>query len=899
MLRAIRNPSASLLALLLVLAAGGASATGVLDAFRRPLEPPGTGGLERLDLSLAKLTGHRRVLVIGAHPDDEDTTLLSLVARGLGGEAAYLSLTRGEGGQNLIGSELGPGLGLLRSRELLAARRVDGARQYFSRAYDFGYTRSLQETLSFWPREVLLEDAVRVIRRFRPQVIVSVFPPDPRAGHGQHQAAGLVAGEAYELAGDPDAFPSLDGEGLPPWRPSALYRNTWWRGRDETTLTESAGRIEPISGRSVFQIAMASRSSHRSQDMGMLQPLGPRDVRLAWEAGGAGPEADDLFAGVDTSLRSVVAGLPGGPGRTAAEAGLDRVEELARRARAELSPADPGAVLPRVQRMVELLREIRGRLPDDGSPGSQHAAVLLDEKVAVAEVALAAAAGVAVDATADREAVAPGGAWEVEAMLWDTGERDDVELLGVDLVSPAGVELAAETAEPEERTGFAAYFVPGDAPERGFHLRALRARVGGGAEPTVPYFLRRPLSGALYDWSAAPADLRGEPFGGPPLVARFRLRVVGVELELDREVAFRFDDQARGEIRHPLRVVPRVEVDLSPDLVVQPVDRGGERTLRVGLTSHADEELVGRLEVNPPAGWRLAGDDAPSFTLAPAGEPGSRHELELVLSPTPALEPGRGRVEVAAVVDGPGGGGRHALAVPLVAYEHVRPTPYPEPAAADVSVADVALPDLHRVGYVRGASDRVPEMLAEIGVPVELLSPEALDEADLSVFDAVVVGSRAYETEPALARANPRLLEYARRGGLLIVQYQQYQFVRGGYAPYPLEIERPHGRVTDETAPVRALRPDHPALRVPNEIGEADWLGWVQERGLYFPATWDEAYTPLLAMRDPDQDSEQRGALLVAELGRGTYVYTGLAFFRQLPAGVPGAYRLFANLLAL
>ena len=309
--RAAALAAAALAALLLgtLAVVSGAAASDVLATFRQPLEPPSTGGLERVDRALAKLSGNRRVLVIGAHPDDEDTTLLALVSRGMGGEAGYFSLTRGEGGQNLIGPELGPALGLIRSRELLAARQVDGARQFFSRAYDFGYTRSLPETLRFWPQEVLLEDAVRVIRRFRPQVVVSVFPPDPRAGHGQHQAAGLIAGLAYAQAGDAGAFPGLAAEGLPPWRPQAFYRNTWWRDREETTLVEPAGVLDPVSGRSVFQIAMASRSRHRSQDMGMLQPLGPRDARLGWEAGGAGADGDDLFAGVDTSLAGMAAGL--------------------------------------------------------------------------------------------------------------------------------------------------------------------------------------------------------------------------------------------------------------------------------------------------------------------------------------------------------------------------------------------------------------------------------------------------------------------------------------------------------------------------------------------------------------------------------------------------------------
>ena len=561
----------ALLATLLLLAPA-VPASDVLESFQTPLEPPGTGGVERIDRALAKLTGHRRVLVVGAHPDDEDTTLLALVARGLGGEAAYLSLSRGEGGQNLIGPELGPGLGLIRSQELMTARRVDGARQYFTRAYDFGYTRSLDETLERWPREVLLEDAVRVVRRFRPQVIVSVFPPDARAGHGQHQAAGLVGGEVYELAGDPEAFPELAEEGLAPWQPRALYRNTWWRGRDETTVVEPAGVIDPVSGRSVFQIAMASRSSHRSQDMGMLQPLGPLDARLGWEAGGAGAEGDGLFAGVDTSLAAIAAGLPEGEARTGIAARLELVEDLAGKARDALSPTHLERTRLLLAQIVTVLREAHSLVPEDGSPGALHTAAFLDEKVAVAELALAAAAGVAVDAVADREAVPPGGAWMVETAAWAAGAggtaSEGVLLHSVELVSPTGLALDVDEQPLEEATGFAAFFTPADDPERGFHRQRFRAGVSKASLPTIPYFLRRPLQGDLYDWSRVAPELRGEPFGPPPLVARFRVEVDGVQLSLDREVVHRWRDQATGEVRRPLRVVPSVEMRVTPSALL-------------------------------------------------------------------------------------------------------------------------------------------------------------------------------------------------------------------------------------------------------------------------------------------------------------------------------------------
>ena len=308
-----------------------------------------------VDRALAKLSTHRRLLVIAAHPDDEDTSLIALVSRGMGGEAAYLSLSRGEGGQNLIGPELGPGLGLIRSRELLAARSMDGGRQFFTRAYDFGYTRSLEETLRLWPKDVLVEDAVRVIRRFKPQVVVSVFPGVPHPNHGQHQAAGVTAYAAFPLAGDPAALPQLKAEGLFPWVPQALYRSTWF-DRESTTLTMSTGGIDPLTGKSIAQLAMSSRSQHRSQDMGQIQRLGPQEARLGWVEGGAGKEAKDLFTGIDTRLAAMAVTVADPEKRLAVEQQLEAAQAAAERARTTLNPARLGESVPA---FVDILKRLR------------------------------------------------------------------------------------------------------------------------------------------------------------------------------------------------------------------------------------------------------------------------------------------------------------------------------------------------------------------------------------------------------------------------------------------------------------------------------------------------------------------------------------------------------------
>lgn len=849
---AVMTPKRRTALLLLLLALLPAPA----PAQTSPLEPPSTGGVAAVDRALARLSTHKRLLVVAAHPDDEDTALLTLVARGLGGESAYLSLSRGEGGQNLIGPELGVGLGLIRTRELLAARGVDGGRQFFTRAYDFGYTRSLDETLRLWPREVLLEDAVRVIRRFRPQVVVSIFPGQPHPNHGQHQAAGVTAHEAFPLAGDPKALPQLAEEGLLPWTPQVLYRSGF-RDAGPGAIPVSVAGVDPLAGKSLYQIASASRSMHRSQDMGRLQELGPQETRVV-PVSGSPTAAKDLFAGIDTRLAAIAATVPDPERRGHAGDHLEAAQVVAERTRTSLNPARLGESVPA---FVEILKHLRAAHAYLNRPEERHASDLIAEKIDVAELGLAAAAGIALDATTESEALIPGEAFPVQAVLWNSG----------------ALPLAKATVTLGDAAGAAQDPAPGALAK--WELQAAAPR-----EITTPYFLRKPLQGGLYDWSEARPEEKGEPFEAPPLRARFSFTVDGVPVEIDREVVHRHRDQALGEIRRPLRVVPRVEVAVAEELLVWPLARKEPRRLQVTLTSHAREPLRGRLEAE---GW--AAVQPVPFTL----QPGEERTVELTLKP--AAAPGRYQVRLAAVLED---GARFGLAAPLVDYPHIRPTPHPEPAEVAVTAADVKLPPLKKVGYVRGASDRVPEFLLQAGVPLALLGPHELLEGDLSGYDAIVVGSRAYETDPALARANPRLLDYARKGGLVIVQYQQYPFVEGKFAPFAVEIARPHDRVTDETAAPTLLDPAHPVFTTPNRIGPQDWEGWVQERGLYFLSKWDPAFVPLLAFTDPDQP-ETRGGLLVAKLGEGHYVYTGLAFFRQLPAGVPGAYRLFANLLAL
>jgi LmbE family N-acetylglucosaminyl deacetylase len=851
------------------------------------LEPPSTGGVVALDHELRLLGHYKRVLVIGAHPDDEDTELLTLLVRGEGAEAAYLSLNRGEGGQNVIGPELGEALGLLRTEELLAARRLDGARQFFSRAYDFGFSKTQDETWTHWPRDSVLKDVVRIVRRFRPQIVVSIFSGTPRDGHGQHQAAGWAAQEAFRIAGDATRFPELASEGLKPWTPLKLYRSTRFDSA-ATTLVLEGGVLDPAVGKSYHQIAMAGRSLHRSQDMGQLQRIGPSVVRLRLIEDRTGEGGDGLWAGLDTTLAGMAAVVGPGSGSRALWDSLAAALEAYRRS------GEP--------RLAETLDRFAAALPQTGGAGSVRVGVATAEQfdqLTRLQRAIQLASGVVCDAVADDQRVVPGQVIHVATACWNAGSKP---------VTVPLVALRGNAAWPWLHLS-----QDGGAIEPGAVLNwAFDVPVPDTAAPTRPYFLDRPRAGDLYTWPSGPEELLGAPFEDPLIVADF-----GADIE-PREVSFRYRDQTAGEVRRPVTVVPRIDVKLDPDTLVWPAVGRLARQFTITLAHGARDTTNGVVRMVVPTGWSAGAPQA--FTFDREDE---TRVFVFDVRPPAGVPPG-GVTLRAEAEDRTGR--RYAAGVFVVDYPHIRARTFIRASAATVRVAPLALPRLARIGYVRGAADRVPEALRSVGLPVALLDAATLERGDLGRYDAIIIGSRAYETEPALASHNTRILEYARRGGLVIVQYQQYEFFTRGYAPYPMTVGgQPlrlevlargggaagagspavragapvsHDRVTDENAPVTLLKPAHPVFRVPNRIGPDDWAGWVQERGLYFAHSWDPAYVPLLETHDPGEGPLE-GGLLVARVGKGMYVYTGLSFFRQLPAGVPGAYRLFANLLAL
>jgi len=844
--------------------------TGMMALALVPAAPPsraraqdGIGeyrGAAALGLALRRLGNTKRVLMIGAHPDDEDTQLLAGLALEQGADVAYLSLTRGEGGQNGIGPELHEALGLLRTEELLAARRVDGATQFFTRAYDFGFSKNADEAFRHWPREELLRDVVGVIRLWRPDVIVAVFTGTPRDGHGQHQVSAIIAREAFGVAGDSTRFPEQIAAGLHAFQPARYYQSQRGDSTD-ATVAIALGGMDPLIGRSPFQLAMASRSRHRSQDMGRPELAGPRYGYLRRIFPASTGRERSIWEGVDTTLSQ----------RGAAYQGYDRAIADARRAANVL---DPDALVDPLAAAVRAL----GAPEQRGDGAAFGLPFTVANEARQAEQALAMAAGLELDAVADDERIVPGQELGVEVTLWNGGDRA-VTVSALEPRLPAGWTAIAQDDLP------AGEVAPGTLVRRRF-----RVRVPADAPPTIPYFLRQPRDGDFYRW---PADwsVDGRPFEPAPVRAAARVAIARATVPLEREATFRAVDPRQGELRRPVMVVPAVSVSLEPQTSILPTG-AAPRPLRyrVRLMGEAQRPVSGTLRVTVPAGWR-ADADGTRMTLAP-GEP---HDVEVRVTPPVGVRASSIPVSAAFVTEA---GERYTRGLQVVDYPHIRARPLYHDAASTVRAFDVRVPAGLRVAYVEGAGEEGPGILNQLGITPSVLTADSLAGADLSRYDVIVTGIRAYEVRPDLAANNARLLEYVRRGGTLIVQYNKYELVQGHFTPFPITLANPHDRVTDEAAPVRVLQPASPVFTTPNRIGAADWEGWVQERGLYFAHTWDPAYTPLLEMNDPGE-APMRGSLLIAKYGQGTYVYTGLAFFRQLPEGVPGAWRLFANLLAL
>lgn len=806
-----------------------------------------------------------RVLVIGAHPDDEDTFLIAWLSRGRHVEAAYLSLTRGDGGQNLIGNELGEALGVVRTEELVAARRIDGARQYFTRAYDFGYSKDTVDTYKHWPRDSLLGDVITVVRAFQPHVIVAVFSGTTRDGHGQHQVSGLLAREAYERAGDGTRFPP-NAYGAP-WTPLKFYRAARFNPAGGT-LSFDVGEYSPLLGRSYAEIAGESRSQHKSQGFGAPQRKGPildHLLREASRVNEASPAAGEgsLFDGIDTSWARFRGSVTAAPARAA----LDSLPDAFRAARAAYDPLAPAKLLQPLKRVLRLRQVVRPTLNLDLESRATHRSDLdaaidvLDERLGRA---LQLAMSVEIEAFAQREVYPVRGKVRVVRSTHNRG-RDTVT------VSQSQEQSDRHEFVPQRRL----------APAKSF-VDTLDVTVDSIAQP---WWLRRQRVGAMFTQPVSRAS-ETKLAGRPAIVVA--LGVAGQhKVEIVAPVVFREVDPVKGEIRHQVAGAPAIAVTLDGNVQYAPANIPLDRVVEVHLRSADDTPRNVRVSLALPRG--LGADSA----IRTARLERSAARQSLTFRVRGRLPAGEHRISVLAESDGETFG----TGYDLIDYDHIRRQRLYRPATIRLVAVDARAARGLNVAYIAGVSDNIAPALAQLGVAVAVIPAAEVARTELSQYTTVVVGPRAYEAHPELVTANPRLLDFVRNGGTLVVQYGQYEMAQPGIMPYPITLARPADRVTHEDAPVAILDPNAPELRAPNRIGDSDFMGWVQERALYMPRSFDERYRPLLAMSDPGEPAN-RGAILVASLGKGTYLYTTLSFFRQLPAGVPGGARLFLNLLS-
>jgi LmbE family N-acetylglucosaminyl deacetylase len=811
--------------------------------------PPPQPDAARIQLGLRRLGVVGRVLYVAAHPDDENTNLLAYLQNVALVRTAYLSLTRGDGGQNLIGPEQGPELGLIRTQELLAARRIDGAEQFFTRARDFGFSKNPDETLRIWGRQAVLADVVTVIRRLRPDVIITRFPPEKADTHGHHTASAMLTVEAFRAAADPKFHPEEVAAGLEPWKTTRLLWNkSSWNLKPDEDLSSFA-RLDvdvysPLLGASMGELAAESRSMHKSQGFGVAPARGP---------------IVEYFKALDGSpVEAGGAPLDGLDLGWARFPKVARARSLAEKLARAFDPTKPEASIPA---LLELDRAFDA-VPD--------ASIRAQKKREVADLVLACAA-LHVDATAAEHEVAPGQDVDVTATVVNRAP------VAVTLASVRFPFEAAAVSVGKPAVGP----MPGSA---GVPLDTKKAiRVPADRPPTTPYWLDGPPEPGLYR-TADPRNV-GAPESEPALTATFELTVAGRPFTVTRAVTYKWTDPVMGERARPVEITPPVSV--RPESGVLMFPDMNPRSLSVRLTAGAPD-VAGEVRPELPPGWRVEPSAAP-FKLAKKGD-----QATVTFRVRPAVSaPTQGALRVSVIV----GGARWSRGVVRISHPHI-------PIQTWLADADVRLVPIplatggKRIGYFPGPGDEVPASLRRVGYDVTLLDDAALSAAALAPFDAVVTGVRAFNTSERLRAAHAALMAYVEGGGTLVVQYNtnnRLAPLSAPIGPWPFEIGR--DRVTDETAAPAFRDAKHPALTTPNALSARDFDGWVQERGLYFAEKWDPRYETVLSMNDPGEKA-LAGGLLWARHGKGTFVYTGLAFFRQLPAGVPGAYRLFANLLA-
>ena len=826
-------------------------------------------------LGLRKLNVLGSVLYIAAHPDDENTRLIAYMANGRLLETGYLACTRGDGGQNLIGPEIREQLGVIRTQELLAARRTDGGRQFFTRANDFGFSKTAEETFTIWDKEQVLADMVWVIRQRRPDVLITRFPPDARAGHGHHTASAILAAEAFDAAGDPKRFPE-QLKYVQAWQPKRLVWNagSFFVKPGESMagyLSLDAGGYNAFLGQSYGEIAATSRSNHKSQGFGSAAQRG--EALEYFQPVKGEKAAKDPFEGVDMTWNRV-------PGGAAVGKLIDEVIK-------KYDPANPSA-------SVAGLLKVRAALVKINS------AFYSKEKRKELEQLIAACLGLSLDVSTLESSTASGfvktrvellnrSKIPVTIRTFSRGTLLPDTILNITLVDnkPALVNLNffANTSSTQpywliEPGSVGMYTVPTELVAR---FRSVDDADSDIDSPTKLFTMAFPKKGTSHLFTITKQELIGRPENPQTLVS--------IEAEVARQiiiynvpVQYKHTDPVQGELYQPLAVVPTVAVNIGGKAYV--FSENQPKTVPVTVRAGRDG-VRGTLALALPAGWKSEPASV-SFELKNKDQ---EQTIQFQVQPTGNQE-STGQIKAVATVDGQ----QYARGIQTIAYNHIpTQTLFPEAVAPLVKV------DLKRkgqnLGYLMGAGDEVPEALRQIGYTVTLLKENDITGENLRRFDAVLLGVRAYNVLDRLRVLQPILLDYVEKGGNLVVQYVVNRgTVMPQIGPYPLTLST--DRVTVENAPINFLKPQHPLLNAPNKITAKDFTGWVQEQGLYYPSQWDAKYQTIISSHDPNEPAKE-SAILVADYGKGHYIYTGLSFFRELPAGVPGAYRLLTNMITL
>lgn len=802
-------------------------------------QPTQTMSAAEIQLALKKLTVLGSALHIAAHPDDENTALLAYLSNERLLRTAYLSVTRGDGGQNLIGTETGELLGVIRTQELLAARAIDRAEQFFTRAVDFGYSKSSDETLEIWGKEKILSDVVWVIRKFRPDVIITRFTSDV-GGHGHHTSSASLAEEAFHAAADPNRFPE-QLQFVEPWQAKRIVWNGWHRYLESRNIDVSKlvsvdlGAFNPLLGEAYTEIYSRSRSMHKSQGFGAGSSRGTFPNYFLHTAGDSAEK--DLFEDIDLSWNRV----PNG----------SSIGKILQDVHRNFNPENPSASLPALLRAYEAME----KAPDN---------YWVEVKRKELQNVIRACAGIWIEAIAEEHSAVPGGAINLTAMIVNRS------------TFPFKLERIILPFDNGD-TLFQQLLLPNQPIEWKTSLR-----LPENAEYTHPYWLKNtPEKGAF---SIHDPELIGSPVQESPLQVEFSIVAGWNSLTYRTPLLYRWVDRVDGELYRPVEIAPEVTTNLNEAVYIFPDHRAKEIVVRLRA---GEANVSGNLRLVLGAGWKGDPESVP-FSLQDKYE-----EQSIRFRVYPPEAAGEGSIGLIAEVNGK----RLSRSYVRIEYAHFPiQTLYPPASAKLVRL------DLHRgnekVAYIMGSGDDIPKSLEQIGYEVTLLTDEDIEAADLSQFDVIITGIRAYNTRNALARNHQRLMDYVKAGGALIDQYNTtWGLLLENIGPYPFKISR--DRVSVEEAPVEILRPDHPLLNYPNKITPDDFEGWVQERGLYFGSDWDSAhYQTLLASHDPGEPATE-GGLLYARYGDGHYIYSGLSWFRQLPAGVPGAYRLFVNMISM